>query len=70
MATITITISTADATRVTHALCVSAGLPETAANAKQAVINYIKKTVSNVELIEAQQTALKTVVPATDVTPT
>lgn len=68
--TLTITISTGDSTRAIHALCKAAGLPETAANAKQAIINYIKATVKNVELSEAQVTAMNAIVPGADITPT
>ncbi len=70
MATISITISTDEATRVTHALCLAAGLPETAANAKQSVINYIKTTVREVEQGEARQLLIQQSAAVTDVNPT
>lgn len=66
--TLTITISTADTTRVVHALCTQAQLTETQANAKQAILNYIKQAVKSVENTEAIKTALAT--PTTDVNPT
>ena len=49
MATITLTIPDAQLPRVTAALCSAAGIPDTAANAKTAVIEYIKSTVKAVE---------------------
>jgi len=61
MATVTLTIPTQHVDRVVHALSVSAGLPETAASAKQALINYIKATVHNVERGEAEAAALAAV---------
>lgn len=35
--------------RVTKAMCASAGLPESPENVKQALLNHIQVTVSNVE---------------------
>lgn len=49
MATITLTIPDAVLPRVRAALCAQAGLPETNANAKEAVIGWIKHTVQTVE---------------------
>ena len=49
MATVSITIPDAVASRVVNALCAAAGTPATAANAKAALIAYIKQTVFNVE---------------------
>lgn len=66
MATITLTIPDAVLPRVRAALCVKAGLPDTNANAKEAVIMWIKETVQAVEYAEAVQ-ARETVAPS-DVT--
>jgi len=49
MATVTITIPDAVLTRVVNALCAAAGTQPSPANAKQAVISYIRQTVYNVE---------------------
>lgn len=49
MATITLTIPDAVLPRVRAALCTHAGLPDTNANAKQAVIDWVKATVQAVE---------------------
>ena len=54
MATITLTIPADKVDRVVHALCAAAALPETSANAKQAIINWIKVTTANVERSEAE----------------
>ena len=62
MATITLTIPTEHVTRVVHALCISAGLPESTANAKKAIIRHIKATVRNVESSEDQQAAFEALV--------
>jgi hypothetical protein len=45
----TITMPDEQASRVTHALCQEWGLEETGANAKQAVISYMKEIVRKVE---------------------
>jgi len=67
MADVTLTIPPAHVARVVHALCVSAGLPESNANAKKAIIKHIKATVHNVERGEAEQAALAAVTdPDTD----
>jgi len=67
MAIVTLTIPPAHVDRVVHALCISAGLPESPANAKQALIKHIKATVFNVERSEAELVALDAVVdPDTD----
>lgn len=55
MATITLTIPDAQLPRVRAALCSTAGLPDTNANAKQAVIDWIKATVHSVEYTAAVQ---------------
>ena len=62
MAVVTLTIPPVHVSRVVHALCVSAGLPESAANAKEALIRHIKATVHNVERGEAEAVALAAVV--------
>lgn len=49
MATITLTIPDAALPRVRAALCTHAGLPDTNANAKEAVIMLVKQTVQSVE---------------------
>jgi len=49
MATVNLTIPGAQVQRVVAALCAAAGVEATAANAKQAIIDHIKATVSNVE---------------------
>jgi len=58
MATIKLTIPTQHVQRVVHALSASAGLPDTAANAKKALVGHIKATVRNVEHSEKEQAAL------------
>ncbi len=55
MATISINVPAASVSRVTHALCAAAGLEESPANAKEAVLAWIKATVANVERSEAEQ---------------
>jgi len=54
MATMSIIIPDQHVQRVIHALCTSAGLPESPANAKEAVLRHIRAVVRNVEMIEAQ----------------
>ena len=54
MATITLTIPADKVDRVVHALCAASGLAESPANAKQAIINWIKVTTANVERSEAE----------------
>lgn len=49
MATITLTIPDAQLPRVRAALCLQAGLPDSNANAKQAVIDIVKGIVKAVE---------------------
>lgn len=49
MASITLTIPDAELPRVRAALCTAAGLSDSNANAKQAVINWVKTTVREVE---------------------
>lgn len=64
MAIVSLDIPTAAVPRVVHALCVSAGLtPENAANAKQALVDHIRATVSNVETSEAARAAQAALVP-------
>lgn len=54
MATITLTIPDAQLPRVRAALCTNAGLPDSNANAKEAVIVWIKATVQSVEHLAAE----------------
>lgn len=68
MATISIDIPAGQTARVVSALCAAGGLPESPANAKQVVINWIKATVRNVETAAAQEAAA-VAVKVTDVTP-
>lgn len=63
MASITLTIPDAMLPRVRAALCTAAGLPDTNANAKQAVINMIQATVRSVEWASAVQAAPPVVEP-------
>lgn len=49
MATITLTIPDVSLPRVRAALCLNAGLPDTNANAKQAVVDIVKGIVRSVE---------------------
>ena len=59
MAEIILTIPTEHVPRVVHALCKAYGKdPENAANAKEAVIGFIRATVRNVESAEAERSAL------------
>lgn len=62
MANINLTIPDEHLGRVVRALCKGAGLEESPANAKQAVIEHIKRTVANVEESEARQAAQAAVV--------
>lgn len=62
MAEVKLTIPTQDVPRVTSALCQSAGLSVSAANAKQALVNHIKQTVRNVERSEADAAVAAAVV--------
>lgn len=55
MATITLTIPNAAVPRVRAALCAAAQLPETDANAKQAIVDWVKATVALVENTAAGQ---------------
>lgn len=61
MATITLTIPDAALPRVRAALCIHAGLSDSNANAKEAVITLIKETVQAVEYNAAMQAASATV---------
>lgn len=49
MATISLTIPDAQLARVVAALCVTAGVPETGANAKAQVAEYVRERVKNYE---------------------
>lgn len=62
MATINLTIPDAVLPRVRAALCVHAGLSDSNANAKEAVIKLIKETVQSVEYNDAMRAAAATVV--------
>lgn len=62
MATITLTIDDAVLPRVRAALCAHAGLPESNANAKAAVIAWVKDTVKTAEYNAAMQAASAAVV--------
>jgi len=58
MATIELTIPAGKLDRVVHALCVAGGFEdETAANAKTALRNFIRRTVWRVETQEAEAAA-------------
>ena len=63
--TVTFTIPSAQVPRVINDLCVAAGLPVSAANAKQAVINWVAATCQNVDNAVAQQAALAALTAAT-----
>ncbi len=65
---VTITLPAAQVSRIVHALCVASGLPESPANAKQALLGWVKQTVRNVEMSEANSAALAAVT-VNDVTP-
>ena len=54
MAEIKLTIPAGKLNRVVHALCVREGLEETPANAKQVLIQFIKREVWRVETREAE----------------
>ncbi len=53
MAVFTMTIPDADMPRVTVALCRTAQLAVSGANAEQAVINYIQQSVQNIAAADA-----------------
>lgn len=55
VATITLTIPDAVLPRVRAALCAKAGLPDSNANAKEAVVMWVKATVQAVEYEAAVQ---------------
>lgn len=58
MTEIRLTIPAGKVQRVIHALCVAGGFEnETAANAKKALIDHIKRTVWRVETQEAEAAA-------------
>lgn len=62
---VTFTIPSAQVSRVVNDLCVAVGLPVSAANAKQAVINWVTQTCINVDNNAAQQAAISGVAQAT-----
>jgi len=66
MATLTITIPDAVATRVYTALCVRGSLPVNAANAKTVVIDYIKTVTKHYEGEAAGNTAKATALATAD----
>lgn len=57
MASITLTISDAQLARVVAALCDTAGLPRSNANARTALVNLVKQTVRNAERAAALRAA-------------
>lgn len=61
MATVNLTIPDVQLTRVVNALCAAEGLPPTTANAKQALIRIIRRTVESAETV-----AVEPQVPNTD----
>lgn len=65
MATININVPDATASRVVHALCKSAGLEESSANAKKALLDWIKATVYSIELFEGEES--RPIIPNPDV---
>ena len=69
MATIQFTIPNAELNRVVAALCAAAGVPASPANAKQAVIDYVRTAVRNVERSTATAGAIRSVETATWVDP-
>lgn len=66
MATITLTIPDALLPRVRTALCIYGKVPDTNANAKQVVVDWVKSTVLMVEYAAATQAAPP--IPVPDVT--
>lgn len=58
MANVTITIPDAVLLRVVTALCVKESLPISNANAKQTIINIIKRIIKDYESLQASQTAM------------
>ncbi len=63
MAKIELTIPAGKIDRVVHALCVAAGFEdETSANAKQALIDHVKRTVWRVETQDAERAAADTII--------
>lgn len=53
MATITLNIPDAELARVRAALCAAAGLEESNANAKQAIVQIVRATIARVEYAAA-----------------
>lgn len=66
MPQVAIDIPTGQTTRVVAALCASAGLPATAANAKQALAQHIRGVVISYERGQAEQAAMTAVTEPTD----
>jgi len=54
MVTITLTIPDPMLPRVVAALCIPAGVPETNANAKTQVVEYVKERVKNFEAAQSK----------------
>jgi len=57
MATVSLTVPDAQLTRVVNALCDSAGVARSAANARAVLAAFIKRTVKDVEAAAAVQAA-------------
>ena len=56
MASVNLTIPDAQLTRVVNALCAAEGLSASPANAKQALIRIIRRTVESVETVVPEPT--------------
>lgn len=63
MATVTLTIPDQYLDRVVTALCAGAGVPATPANAKKALLEFVRTTVRNVEQAAAVDAAAAAVTP-------
>lgn len=70
MPQVSIDIPTGQATRVIAALCASAGLSPSAANAKRAIIAHVKNVVVSYERGQAEQAARDAVTEPTEPTVT
>lgn len=66
MPQVTIDIPTGQTTRVTKALCASAGLTVSPANAKEAIARHIRGVVISYERGQAEQSAMANVIDPTD----
>lgn len=67
MATVTITIPDAQLDRVVEALCVTRGIgPPTPANAKAALVGWVKETTLNYDRQKAHTAAVASVAAPTD----